>query len=72
MMEQIVYHTGNLAADRLRDDTVNAKAVEAMERWRAGHVHLVQRIARTTRNAAGYAMRTFEYMEVPTRKGSNK
>jgi len=67
-----VYHTGNLASDRRRDDSLHLKATDAMKRARAGRSHLVQRIAGRQLNAAGCEMRVFEYIEVPAREISNK
>jgi hypothetical protein len=65
-MSEQIYHVGNLAADRLRDDTVNVKANEAMELWRAGRAHLLQRIVSVRRDAGGN--RTFEYLIVERRR----
>lgn len=39
----MIYHTGNLANDRVKDSALDATAKKVLERFEAGEIHLVQK-----------------------------
>jgi hypothetical protein len=63
--KQTIYYRGrSLAFDRRNDASVEEGAAAAYAAYKRGEVYLLQRVVDVRRDAAGYAVRQYEYLTV--------